>query len=100
MSDAPRFSYPLRLHTGGATIVEADSIDDIFSTAYFAARTPLGWRVEAEGFGINDPVFELNPTPGIVRDLERSDPRAAVLASEEREALSLKVRLLISEAGS
>lgn len=93
--DAPRLAYPLRLHAGGATLVEQDSLDDLVSTAFFAARTPLGWRVEAPGFGINDPVFELDPTPGIVVDLERSDPRLAVLPTEQREELTLRVQLLV-----
>lgn len=99
MPDAPGFAYPLRLHAAGVDQVEQDSIDDIFSTAFFAARTPLGWRVDAPGFGINDPTFELDPTPGIVRDLERSDPRLALVATEQRDDLALQVQLLISAAG-
>jgi hypothetical protein len=96
--DAPRLAYPFRLTAGGASIVEQDSLDDLASTAWFAIRTPPGRREEAPGFGVADPTFTLNPTPRLVADLERSDPRLVLVATEDRDALILNVRLAISGA--
>lgn len=98
MADAPRLSYPLRLTAAGALVVEQDSLDDLVSTAWFAIRTPPGWRPEAPGFGVQSPVFEINPTPRILSDLERSDPRLALTATEDRDELTLRLRLAISGA--
>lgn len=98
MADAPRFAYPFRLNASGASVVEQDSLDDLVATAFFALRTPLGWRDEAPGFGVADPVFSLNPTPRIISDLERSDPRLVLAATEERDQLVLRVSLAISGA--
>lgn len=98
MPDAPRLAYPFRLAAGGASIVEQDSLDDLESTAWFAIRTPPGWRDEAPGFGVSDPTFTLSPVPRLVAELERSDPRLLVVATEDRDALILNVRLAISGA--
>src|SRR5437868_5921599 len=96
MADAPRLAYPLRLHAGGATTVEQDSIDDLVSSAFFALRTPPGWLDEAPGFGVADPLFSLAPTPQLIADLMTSDPRLSVAADEVRDEVSWRVRLLIS----
>lgn len=95
MADAPRIAYPLRLHAGGATTVEQDSVDDLVSSALFALRTPPGWLPEAPGFGVADPVFSPHPTADIVNALEAGDPRLAVAAEEVRDAVSTRIRLLI-----
>lgn len=79
-------------------IVEQDSLDDLVSTAWFAIRTPIGWREEAPGFGVADPTFALNPTPRILADLEHSDPRLNTSATEVRDQLALRVSLAISGA--
>jgi hypothetical protein len=97
MADAPRFAYPLRITAGGVRLVEQDSLDDLTSTAWFALRTPPGFRPEAPTFGVNDPVFALNPAPRIVADLERSDPRLALTTTQERDALTLTINLNLSK---
>lgn len=93
--DAPRLQYPLRLSAAGARMVEQDTVDDLVSTAFFALRTPPGWRPEAPGFGVPDPAFELAATDTIVAALADSDPRLAVMAEADRDEFTLRIRLLI-----
>lgn len=98
MADAPRLAYPLRLHASGATVVEQDTLDDLISTAFYALRTPPGWRDEAPGFGVADMTFELNPVEEIVAQLQASDARLRVLPDAERDQLTLRIRLHIGSA--
>jgi hypothetical protein len=98
VSDAPRLAYPLRLHRGGANTVEQDSIEDLASSAFFALRTPPGWRPEAPGFGVPDVTFDPDAAEAILEALAASDARLVVLAEEETTQLVQRVRLLLGGA--
>jgi hypothetical protein len=98
--DSPHLAYPLRLTNLGAVCFETDSEDDLISTAFYAYRTPPGYILEAPGFGVDDPVFDLSPGSRVVRQLEQSDPRLSVQSIEQWEQRVLHLKLLISGAAS
>lgn len=102
MIETPHLSFPLRLAGRRFAAVEQDSADHIAECVEAAARTELGWRIEAPDFGIPDYVLaaggvDLDELRGALLD---SEPRAAAVAEliESFDDLRAEhVRILIEE---
>jgi len=78
----PHFSLPLRVDRGRAVVVEQDAPSQIGDCVEAAARTRLGWRIEAPDFGV--PAYVMAAGGADAAELQaalvRSEPRAAVIA--------------------
>jgi phage baseplate assembly protein W len=72
------FDYPFSFDVNGhVRVVDQDSEDDIMNCVIAIVKTPLGFRLEAPDFGINEVVFQEG-------DIDIEDIRAALDLWEER----------------
>lgn len=102
MIETPHLSFPLRLAGGRFAAVEQDSSQHIAECVEAAARTELGWRIEAPDFGIPDYVLaaggvDLDELRGALLD---SEPRAIAvveLIDSFDDLRAEHVRILIEE---
>lgn len=86
-----RLAWPLRLDptTGRLATVEQDSDEDIAQCIRAIVRTRLGGRPDLPDMGVPDPTFEEQPidTDAAREQIERHEPRVAVLATTNPDAL-------------
>lgn len=91
MADVPRLAWPLRLDplTGSLAVVEQDSDEDIAQCVKAIALTRPGDRADLPDLGITDPTFGEQPLDldAIRETYDRHEPRAAVLATTNPDAL-------------
>ncbi|MDO8209290.1 hypothetical protein [Conexibacter sp. CPCC 206217] len=102
MIDTPHLSLPLRLDRGTFAAVEQDSPQQVAECVEAAARTELGWRVEAPEFGV--PNYMMTAGGVDVDELREalvtSEPRAEVVAELVESLGDLRaesIRILIEE---
>ncbi|MDW5597657.1 hypothetical protein VSS74_25120 [Conexibacter stalactiti] len=102
MIEIPHLSLPLRLTHDGFATVEQDSAQHVAECVEAAARTELGWRIEAPEFGV--PSFVMAAGGVDVEELREalvtSEPRAEIVAEliEELDELRAEsIRILIEE---
>lgn len=91
----PHFALPFRLVDGAPAVTEQDSFEEIHDCASAIARTELGFRLEAPGFGVPDQAFtdNRNSAAVIAAAIEQSEPRTRLFGSAELEQLVSNVTL-------
>jgi phage baseplate assembly protein W len=90
MIRTPHFAYPFKLNPRHhAYEVEQGSIDDIESCLQAILLTEVGQRIELPEFGIESPLFQLQPidTDGIYSALTAQEPRATTVIAQQPDPL-------------
>lgn len=102
MIDTPHLSLPLRLDRTAFAAVEQDSPQHVAECVEAAARTELGWRIEAPDFGV--PPYLMAAGGVDVDELREaivvSEPRADVVVELVESIDDLRaesIRILIEE---
>lgn len=86
----PHFAFPFSFGgiSGGAVVNEQDTIDEIVACVQVLIAYPIGSREDEPTFGIPDLVFhqrsEMTMTL-LQQALERGEPRAEAIVSEEMD---------------
>lgn len=90
MNRIPHFDYPFRFSSQGhAVVVEQDSIEDIENCLLAIIKTEVGQRIELPQFGIQSPLFSLQPIPldPIYNAVTDQEPRAIMVISQRPDPL-------------
>lgn len=102
MIENPHLSFPLRFGHAGFATVEQDSAQHVAECVEAAARTELGWRIEAPDFGVPSYVMAAG-------GVDADELREALITSEPRvepvvelidtveDARTESIRILIEE---
>lgn len=105
MIEIPHLSFPLRFGRATFVEVEQDSAQHVAECVEAAARTELGWRIEAPDFGV--PSYVMAAGGVDVDELREailvSEPRADVvveLIDSLDDARAESIRILIEEESS
>lgn len=92
---APQLAHPFRVEGGEVAIVDQDSVEEIRACVLASLRTRFGSRIDEPDFGAPSQVFKRNPRHPVpdayLRAVERDEPRASVLGTEEVERLVRQV---------
>lgn len=100
MAKVPHFKHPLTVEGGVVATVEQDSLEDIAQCVEAVARTIVGSRIDAPGFGVPDETFlQQGASPSVapyIRAVEAAEPRAHLLGEARLEDLVKKVILKVS----
>jgi hypothetical protein len=83
---APHFDLPFRRNTSNKAVqvVEQDDDQDVLNCVHAIVRYPRGQRLEPDGFGVDELVFQNNPTAqGLLTQIYEWEPRASMSLIEE-----------------
>lgn len=95
--ETPIFRWPMSWDGARPKLIEQDSREDITQCAENTVRTPLGFRPEEPGFGLEDMAFDVGPDEQAVADaIEDADERAVVLAEQEPDQFDTMVTRIIT----
>lgn len=97
MTDIPHFDYPFRFNSNyHAVVVEQDSIEDVESCLATALLTEVGDRIELPEFGINSPLFGLQPLDlnRLYTSLVDQEPRALMALAQHPDPLDYLTALV------
>jgi hypothetical protein len=97
VTNIPHFDFPFRFSPNAhAAVVEQDSVAEIESCLMTILLTEEGQRIELPEFGIESPLFRLQPLPldGILNAILDQEPRATVTFSQQPDPIDYLTALV------
>lgn len=75
----PHLKIPFRIdRTGSASVLEQDEVSEVAQCVEVLLSTRVGERLEVPDYGVDDPVFDVEPDlEEIASAIEEWEPRAA-----------------------